>query len=60
MKNKIECFISSLISTIKTHNGWWIDAHEYIEVGSVNFNNREYQVLMCKNCLHCSVAWKKL
>jgi len=55
---KVECFISSLISTIQTHNGWWIDAHDYLEVGSIVIDNKEWQILVCKKCGHVSKAFQ--
>jgi len=57
MKNKIECWLSSLLSTIQTHNGWWISSHDYIEVGIITIEDKEWSVLICKKCNHLSAGY---
>jgi len=60
MLKKLECLLSTIVSTIVTHNGWIIDGHDLIEIGNFKNGDRDYQVLECKKCGHISTSWRKL
>lgn len=47
---KLECFISSLLSSIVNFRFVWFDVHEYELIGDFEHNGEKFLVLECQNC----------
>jgi hypothetical protein len=47
---RLECFISSLLSTIVNFKIVWFDVHEYELIGDFEHGGRKFMVLECQNC----------